>query len=157
MSTQPQVTAPFQEVQLSVAESFLSHSPLSLPPSPLLLSIEIQIFIHYLRCFINPSNAPVRQALLSSAVFEQVRKLWCTLVSNWPKSTAGKCKGRTWSRLYKKDEVYEDSLDYILNFSVYLNLFWDFPGGAVDKNPPANAGNMGSSPGPGRSHTPRSN
>ena len=32
-----------------------------------------------------------------------------------------------------------------------------FPGGAVVKNPPANAGNTGSSPGPGRSHMPRSN
>ena len=28
----------------------------------------------------------------------------------------------------------------------------DFPGGAVVKNLPANAGDMGSSPGPGRSH-----
>ena len=28
----------------------------------------------------------------------------------------------------------------------------DFPGGAVVKNPPANAGNMGSIPGPGGSH-----
>ena len=28
----------------------------------------------------------------------------------------------------------------------------DFPGGAVVKNPPANAGDMGLSPGPGRSH-----
>ena len=32
-----------------------------------------------------------------------------------------------------------------------------FPGGAVVKNPPANAGHTGSSPGPGRSHMPRSN
>ena len=32
-----------------------------------------------------------------------------------------------------------------------------FPGGAVVKKPPANAGHMGSSPGPGRSHMPRSN
>ena len=32
-----------------------------------------------------------------------------------------------------------------------------FPGGAVVKNPPANAGGTGSSPGPGRSHMPRSN
>ena len=32
-----------------------------------------------------------------------------------------------------------------------------FPGGAVVKNPPANAGDMGSSPGPGRSHMPQSN
>ena len=28
----------------------------------------------------------------------------------------------------------------------------DFPGGAVVKNPPASEGDMGPSPGPGRSH-----
>ena len=33
----------------------------------------------------------------------------------------------------------------------------DFPDGAVVKNPPANAGDMGSSPSLGRSHMPRSN
>ena len=33
----------------------------------------------------------------------------------------------------------------------------DFPGGTVVKNPPANAGDTGSSPGPGRSHIPQSN
>ena len=33
----------------------------------------------------------------------------------------------------------------------------DFPGGAGVKNLSANAGDMGSSPGPGRSHMPRSN
>ena len=33
----------------------------------------------------------------------------------------------------------------------------DFPGGAVVKNPPANAVDTGSIPGPGRSHTWRSN
>ena len=33
----------------------------------------------------------------------------------------------------------------------------DFPGGSVVKNPPANAGDMGSSPGLGRSHMPQSN
>ena len=32
-----------------------------------------------------------------------------------------------------------------------------FPGGAVVKNPPANAGDTGSSPGLGSSHMPRSN
>ena len=34
---------------------------------------------------------------------------------------------------------------------------WGLPVGAVVRNPPANAGHMGSSPGPGRSHMPRSN
>ena len=33
----------------------------------------------------------------------------------------------------------------------------DFLGGAVVKNPPANTGDTGSSPGPGRSHMLRSN
>ena len=32
-----------------------------------------------------------------------------------------------------------------------------FPGGAGVKNPSANSGNPGSSPGPGRSHMPWSN
>ena len=36
-------------------------------------------------------------------------------------------------------------------------LSWDFPGGAVVENPPASAGDTGSSPGPGRSHMLRSN
>ena len=33
----------------------------------------------------------------------------------------------------------------------------DFPGGTVVKNPPANAGDTGLSPGLGRSHVPWSN
>ena len=42
---------------------------------------------------------------------------------------------------------------------VYLSIFKveGFPGGSVVKNPPANAGDTGSSPGPRRSHMPRSN
>ena len=32
------------------------------------------------------------------------------------------------------------------------HTYMDFPGGAVDKNPPVNAGDTGSIPGPGRSH-----
>ena len=35
--------------------------------------------------------------------------------------------------------------------------YWGFPGGAVVESLPANAGHMGSSPGPGESHMPRSN
>ena len=36
-------------------------------------------------------------------------------------------------------------------------VFWGFPGGAVVRNPPANAEDTGSCPSPGRSHMPRSN
>ena len=35
-----------------------------------------------------------------------------------------------------------------------INVPWDFPGGAVVKNPPANAGDTGLISGPGRSHMP---
>ena len=41
---------------------------------------------------------------------------------------------------------------------VFLKEFYrGFPSGTVVKNPPANAGDKGSSPGLGRSHMPRSN
>ena len=39
----------------------------------------------------------------------------------------------------------------------FLKQGQGFPGGAVVKNPPANAGDMGSSPGPGKSHMLQSN
>ena len=46
----------------------------------------------------------------------------------------------------------------LLHFCFHQNrLGWGFPGGAVVKNLPANAGDKGSSPVPGRSHMPRSN
>ena len=42
-------------------------------------------------------------------------------------------------------------------FSHFKNMIGDFPGGTMVKNPPANAGDVGSIPGLGRSHMPRSN
>ena len=47
------------------------------------------------------------------------------------------------------------TLYYLHNFSVNLKLYYGFPGGTVLKNPPANAGDTGSNPGPGRSHMPQ--
>ena len=46
-----------------------------------------------------------------------------------------------------------------LSAEEWIKKMWyrDFPGGSVVKNPPANAGDMGSSPGLGRSHMPQSN
>ena len=41
-----------------------------------------------------------------------------------------------------------------LSFKSFKNVFWGFPGGAVVGNLPANAGDMGLSPGPGGSHMP---
>ena len=39
----------------------------------------------------------------------------------------------------------------------FITLYRGFPGGPVIKDPPANAGVMGSIPGLGKSHVPRSN
>ena len=43
------------------------------------------------------------------------------------------------------------------NFKQQKEQLPGFPGGAMVKNPPANAGDTGSSPGLGRSHMPQSN
>ena len=46
----------------------------------------------------------------------------------------------------------------LINFINFKEFYLrDFPGGAVDKNPPANTGDMGSIPGPGRFHMLGSN
>ena len=49
--------------------------------------------------------------------------------------------------------------DTLIQSGIEGTLRWvqGFPGGAMVKNPPANAGDTGLSPGPGRSHMPRSN
>ena len=63
--------------------------------------------------------------------------------------------------LYTNDEKSEREIKETLPFTVatkrikYLGI-WGFPGGAVVENLPANAEDMGSSPGLGRSHMPQS-
>ena len=39
---------------------------------------------------------------------------------------------------------------------VSIPRLWDFPGGSAVKNPPANAGDVDSTPDPGRSYLPKS-
>ena len=49
---------------------------------------------------------------------------------------------------------------FIIQFSSMFKILhnpWGFPGGSVVKNLPANAGDTGLIPGPGRSHVPWSN
>ena len=52
---------------------------------------------------------------------------------------------------------HTESLGHCKEFGYFLKPTRGFPGGAVVKNPPANARDTGSSPGPGRSHMPWSN
>ena len=62
---------------------------------------------------------------------------------------------KTISLLGNKLYVQMLSTNYYL--FLFKNNYLDFPGGPVIKNPPANTGDMGLSPGPGRSHMPWSN
>ena len=54
--------------------------------------------------------------------------------------------------VYSRETTEKITQKYSLKF-----IEGGFPGGAVVKNSPANAGDTGSSPGQGRSHMPRSN
>ena len=57
----------------------------------------------------------------------------------------------------KKRTVLHESSPGLQGFPTPFKMrFPDFPGGAVVKNPPANAGDTGSSLLPGRTHMPRS-
>ena len=55
------------------------------------------------------------------------------------------------------DTILEMYQTYIISGKYLKIKYRDFPGGAVVKNPPANVGDTGLSPGLGRSHMPRSN
>ena len=59
-------------------------------------------------------------------------------------------------------DLFSSTLLYSIHFSLpvticFKNGMLGFPGGAVVENLPANAGDMGSIPGLGRSHMPQSN
>ena len=58
----------------------------------------------------------------------------------------------------KDPHSQSDQADRLVElFAMIKPMGGGFPGGTVVKNPPANVGDMGSSPGPGRSHMSQSN
>ena len=64
------------------------------------------------------------------------------------------------SNSLKNHEIFEQGFTLLLHTrktELERVTCLGFPDGAVAKNPPASAGDTGSSPGPGRSHMPRSN
>ena len=73
------------------------------------------------------------------------------------------CRGKNESLVNKKQDQQNGDIclmvGFIIQFSSMFKILhnpWGFPGGSVVKNLPANAGDMGLIPGPGRSHMPQS-
>ena len=61
-------------------------------------------------------------------------------------------------RLNQEEIKIKTDQSQALKLNLWLKIFQQgFPGGALVENPPANAGDMASSPGLGRSHMLRSN
>ena len=58
---------------------------------------------------------------------------------------------------YLNYHYYYYTLTILLTIILKKGSFGDFPGDPVSGNPPDNAGNRGSIPGPGRSHMPQNN
>ena len=80
------------------------------------------------------------------------------------------CKAQLSHHLQRKTDLQNNPTSRLQNKSgkfthqiwqrahAFKNYFYvDFPGGTVDKNLPASAGDTGSVPGRGRFHVPRSN
>ena len=64
---------------------------------------------------------------------------------------------RSMQALQEKKNSYKALQKDITEDLIKRRAISGFPGGAVVKNSPANAGGTSLSPGPGRSHMPRSN
>ena len=77
--------------------------------------------------------------------------------SRWTPKIRSLKKGKGRKEKQKKKKRRNNKKLKSKDFFVLKIQSRDFPGGTVVKNPPANAGDTGSSPGPGRSHMPQSN
>ena len=62
---------------------------------------------------------------------------------------------QTTQKALKEKQIF--NLKFYPSRNIFKNKGRGFPGGAVVKNLPANTGDTGLSPGPGRSHMPWSN
>ena len=93
---------------------------------------------------------PQRPLRLSTGFFQGK---WC---EGW------RISGETqiWKQMLRRQQAvfWPSPMGYIYYWNEWKkHILGDFPGGTVVKNVPANAGNMASSPGLGRSHMPWSN
>ena len=85
-------------------------------------------------------------------------KSFCTAKKTINNKKGNLWNGRKYLQMICLIMVIHKELIQISTKTIQLkNVQRDFPGGTVVKNPPASAGDVGSSPVPGRSHMPGSN
>ena len=84
--------------------------------------------------------------------FKQVKKFSLKIKDNLRKPKLNTLK-YDFYLILGEQLLWKQNASYIITLKYYL---LDFPGDTVDENPPANAGDMGSIPGLGRSHMPQS-
>ena len=82
-------------------------------------------------------NKPIRKVILLSSYDS-----WCNYITE---------------NLSDLPNITQYRVEVNFDSAIYVQKSGGFPGGAVVENPPANAGDTGSSPGLGRSHMPQSN
>ena len=95
---------------------------------------------------------------------ERENEKWLSVQGNTSlyilRATEKKKKTRTWAfiaALFTIARTWKQPKRPSTDERIKKMWYRGFPGGAVVENPPANAGDTGSGPGPGRSYMPRSN
>ena len=120
----------------------------------------IGTYISIITLNVNGLNAPTKRHRLAEWIQTQDPYICCLQETHFRPRDTYRLKVREWKKIFQANGnqkkagipiIISDKIDF------KIKAVGDFPGGAVVKIPPANAGDMGSSPAPGRSHMPQSN
>ena len=102
----------------------------------------IGTYISIITLNVNGLNAPTKRHRLAEWLQKQDPYICFLQGTHFRPRDTYRLKTRAWKKIFYANGSQKKA--------------GDFPGGTVVKNTPANAGDTGSSPGPGRSHMPRS-
>ena len=108
---------------------------------------------------VNGLNVPTKRHRLAEWIQKQDPYICCLQETHFRPRDTYRLKVRVWKKIFHANRNQKKAGVAILisDKRDFKTKTRGFPGGAVVKNPPANAGDMGLSPGPGRSHMPWSN
>ena len=127
----------------------------------------IGTYISIITLNVNGLNAPTKTHRLAEWIQKQDPYICCLQETHFRPRDTYRLKARGWKKIFHANGNQKKAGEAILisdkiDFKTKTitrdkeGHYRDFLGGAVVKNPPASAGNTGSSPGLGGSHMPRS-